>query len=209
VNTAARDLLARIASLEQELAQELHAQGERLQYRVQGRRIEFSKAVAETQRRMRMGIGRWLLQSRPQNLLTVPFIYGMALPLAILDLSVSCYQFVCFPLYGIARVRRADYFVLDRHRLPYLNAIEKLHCAYCSYANGLLAFTREVTARTEQYWCPIKHSRPMPGAHSRYAGFLDYGDPTDFHVRVEALRTALAEEARPLATPIGGDAAPP
>lgn len=204
MNPAARDLLARIASLEQELADELHAQGERLQYRVQGRRVEFSHAVADAQRSMRMGIGRWLLQSRPQSLLSVPFIYGMILPLALLDLAVSCYQFACFPLYGIARVRRADYFVLDRHRLPYLNAIEKLHCTYCSYANGLLAFVREVTARTEQYWCPIKHSRPTPGAHARYAGFLDFGDPTSFHARVEEQRSALAQEAAMPATPIGG-----
>jgi hypothetical protein len=190
----ALELVDRIGALERELALELHAQGERLHYRLAGERVEFNQAVAEAQRKLRMGLGRWLLQSRPQSLLSVPFIYGMIVPLAILDLSISCYQFICFPLYGIPRVKRGEFFVLDRHRLPYLNVIEKLHCAYCSYANGLLAYARELTARTEQYWCPIKHSRPVPGAHARYAGFLDYGDPVEFHARVEAQRQALAKE---------------
>jgi hypothetical protein len=202
MNPNARRLLDRIADLEQELAAELHAQGERFHYRVEGRRIEFNHAVAEAQRRLRMGLGRWLLESRPRSLLSVPFIYGMVVPLLLLDLSLCLYQLVCFPLYGIPRVRRRDYLVLDHHRLPYLNAIEKLHCGYCSYANGLLAFARELTARTEQYWCPIKHARPVPGPHERYAGFLDYGDPTVFHARVQEQRRALAREA----PGAGGDA---
>jgi hypothetical protein len=196
MNANARRLLDRIADLEQELAAALHERGERFQYRVEGGRVEFNRAVAEAQRRLRMGLGRWLLQSSPRSLLSVPFIYGMVVPLLLLDLSLCVYQWVCFPLYGIPRLRRRDYLVLDHHRLPYLNAIEKLHCGYCSYANGLLAFARELTARTEQYWCPIKHARPVPSPHARYAGFLDYGDPTDFHARVQEQRLALGQEAR-------------
>jgi hypothetical protein len=196
MNANARRLLDRIADLEQELAAELHERGERFHYRVEGGRVEFNRAVAEAQRRLRMGLGRWLLQSSPRSLLSVPFIYGMVVPLLLLDLGLCVYQWVCFPLYGIPRLRRRDYLVLDHHRLPYLNAIEKLHCGYCSYANGLLAFARELTARTEQYWCPIKHARPVPSPHARYAGFLDYGDPTDFHARVQEQRLALGQEAR-------------
>ena len=94
----------------------------------------------------------------------------------VLDFFVSVFQAVCFPIYGIAKIRRADYFVFDRHHLAYLNALEKLNCAYCSYANGLIAYTREIAARTEQYWCPIKHARRVIGTHARYALFDDYGD---------------------------------
>jgi hypothetical protein len=138
---------------------------------------------------------RWLATSRPQAVLSLPFIYGMALPLLLLDLSYSLYQAVSFPLYGIARVRRRDYFVLDRARLPYLNPIEKVHCFYCSYANGLIAYAREITARTEQYWCPIKHEREPAGAHDRYGGFIEYGDATTFEARSRDLRRLLADEA--------------
>jgi hypothetical protein len=138
---------------------------------------------------------RWLGNSRPQAVLSLPFIYGMALPLLLLDLSFSLYQATSFPLYGIGMVRRRDYFVLDRARLPYLNPIEKVHCLYCSYANGLIAYVREISARTEQYWCPIKHERVPPGAHDRYGGFIDYGDAASFEARTQALRRSLAADA--------------
>lgn len=143
---------------------------------------------------MRRRLPAWLASSRPQSLLSVPFIYGMAVPLVVLDLSISLYQLICFPLYGIARVRRGDFFVLDRVRLPYLNPIEKVHCAYCSYANGLLSYAREITARTEQYWCPIKHARTPASVHDRYRMFVEYGDGEHYDQRARELRNALAPE---------------
>ena len=89
-----------------------------------------------------------LLGARPLILLTAPFIYGVIVPIALLDLAVAVYQAVCFPIYGIAKVKRRDYIVFDRHRLAYLNAIEKMNCAYCSYANGLFAYVSEVASGT-------------------------------------------------------------
>jgi hypothetical protein len=94
----------------------------------------------------------------------------------LLDAAVAVYQLVCFPIYGIPKVRRDDYLVFDRGRLAYLNAIEKVGCIYCSYANGLLALITEVAARTEQYFCPIKHAQSLIQIHSRYEKFLPYGD---------------------------------
>lgn len=131
-----------------------------------------------------------------RNLLSIPVIYSMCVPLFALDLWVSLYQAVCFPLYGIATVRRRDYFVIDRARLPYLNVVEKVHCAYCGYANGVLSFAREIAARTEQYWCPIKHDRLPKAVHERYSRFLEYGDGVHFESRAQALRSSLTEEAR-------------
>jgi hypothetical protein len=32
---------------------------------------------------------------------------------------------------------------IDRHRLGYLNVIEKANCVYCSYANGVVAYVRD------------------------------------------------------------------
>jgi hypothetical protein len=101
---------------------------------------------------------------------------------------------VCFPIYNIAKVRRADYLVFDRHHLAYLNALEKLNCAYCTYANGIIAFTREIAARTEQYWCPIKHARRVIGTHGRYVLFDDYGDGEGYQARLAELRKALIKD---------------
>jgi hypothetical protein len=70
----------------------------------------------------------------PLVILTSPIIYLCAIPFFALDLPVTIYRAICFPVYGIAKVPRCDYLVFDRGRLAYLNAIEKV--VYCSYANG-------------------------------------------------------------------------
>src|SRR5690606_26877042 len=125
---------------------------------------------------------------------SAPFIYALIVPLVFLDLLLTLYQAVCFRLYRIPRVPRERYIVIDRHQLGYLNILERLNCAYCGYANGLLAYAREIAARTEQYWCPIKHARRVLGSHARYARFLDYGDATDYETRLARLRQELREE---------------
>jgi hypothetical protein len=187
-----RELLEQIGTLEDELKAALHQRESRVLFTLNGKRIEFAAGIAEANKRLKRGFLRWLVTDRPQNLITGPVIYGMALPMALLDLTVSLYQALCFPVYGIARVRRADYIVFDRHQLGYLNFVERFHCEYCAYANGLLAYATEIIGRTEQYFCPIKHARKVLGTHSRYARFLEYGDPTDFHARLEAFRVASA-----------------
>ena len=125
------------------------------------------------------------------TLLTMPLIYGMALPLFILDISVSCYQLGCFTAWGIARVKRSEYVVIDRHRLGYLNPVQKLNCVFCGYGNGVIAYAREVTARTEQYWCPIKHALKVKGSHERYAAFQAYGDAEGYVASSGAYRERL------------------
>lgn len=139
-------------------------------------------------------LSRYILGAHPLLLLTAPVIYSLIVPFALLDLFVWIYQRVCFPVYGISIVRRRGFFVMDRSRLPYLNAIEKLNCAYCSYANGVIAYVREVASRTEQYWCPIKHSGPVTGTHNRYEQFSDYGDAEHFPQELRTLRAALRNE---------------
>jgi hypothetical protein len=84
--------------------------------------------------------------------------------------------------------------VIDRHRLVYLNTIEKLNCTYCGYGNGVIAYTHEVIARTEQYWCPIRHARRVRGAHERYPLFFDYGDAAAYQYGRAALRRSLKDE---------------
>jgi hypothetical protein len=100
---------------------------------------------------------------------------------------------ICFRLYGIPPVTRASYIIVDRQHLNYLNVFEKLNCVYCGYGNGVISYAREITSRTEQYWCPIKHARKILDAHPRYNTFLDYGDATEYPVRIIGFRAALKE----------------
>jgi hypothetical protein len=126
--------------------------------------------------------------------LSAPIIYSLIIPFAVVDAWVSIYQAICFRVYGIPQVRRGRYMVFDRAGLRYLNALEKLNCAYCSYVNGVIAYVREVGSRTEQYWCPIKHARRVLGAHPRYPDFEEYGQGEQYKEKLETLRAKLAKE---------------
>jgi hypothetical protein len=134
----------------------------------------------------------WLRTSEWRNVVTAPFIYAMIVPLLLLDLFVTIYQAVCFPLYRIPKVTRSNYIVVDRHQLGYLNVIEKLNCIYCGYGDGLLAYTRQILSRTEMYWCPIKHARKVLDPHRRYAKFSDFGDGDQFEAHVANMREQVA-----------------
>lgn len=189
-----RDLLQQITHLEEELRKSLHEQELHFFYQIKGKKVEFEQSTEQAHRKLKSGLLRWIVTSPPRHLLSAPFIYAMVMPIALLDLSITSYQAICFPLYRIAKVKRAEYIALDHHRLAYLNSMEKLNCLYCSYINGLLAYASEIAARTEQYWCPIKHARKMFGSHARAARFLAYGDAVGYHTRLEAFRTALKEK---------------
>ncbi len=182
-----------MAGLEDDLRTAVHEQESRMFFQINGKRVEFERGVRDAHRKLRKGFFRWLVNNRPQNLITGPIIYGMALPLLMLDLFVSFYQWACFPIYGIAKVKRSDYLVFDRRHLEYLNLIEKFHCTYCEYANGLIAYLREIVGRTEEYFCPIKHAHKILGTHGRYQRFLAYGDAQDYEARLEAYRVALRQ----------------
>lgn len=184
-----------IRALESELDAELAKRRAELRVGLEHGRVAFEEEVLRRHRQLRQKILPFLFGANPLVVLTAPVIYAGIVPFLVLDFFVSIYQIVCFPIYGIAKVKRADYIVFDRHHLAYLNALEKLNCAYCTYANGLIAFTREIAARTEQYWCPIKHARRVIGTHGRYALFDDYGDGEGYQDRLVQLRKALAKDA--------------
>ena len=186
-------ILQQIAALEDDLRSAVHEQESRVFFQIKGKRVEFERTVRDAHLKLKKGFLRWLVIDRPQNLITGPLIYGMAIPLVMLDAFVSIYQWTCFPIYGITRVRRSDYLVFDRHHLGYLNWIEKVHCTYCEYANGLMAYMTEILARTEQYFCPIKHARKILTTHSRYRYFLDYGEADAYEAKLEEYRVALGK----------------
>jgi hypothetical protein len=131
------------------------------------------------------------------NLIAVPFIYIVLIPLGLLDAAASLYQAVCFRIWRIGRVQRATFMRLDRHKLAYLNRIQKLNCHYCAYANGVLAYATEIASKTEQHWCPIQHETDPATPHKRYHDFIAYGDRHAWRERWAALRQKLrAEGAR-------------
>lgn len=197
MNSKASAIVDRIRELEAELEIQVAGERERLGERLGKGRAELNRDIEAMHRSLRIGVLRYISQAQISVILTAPFIYALILPFAWLDLSVSIYQSICFRAYGIQRVRRSDYIVFDRGRLSYLNAIEKINCTYCSYANGVIAYVREVAARTEQYWCPIKHALKVRGPHSRQRLFEEYGDGADYQQRLKKHRDALQPDKQP------------
>jgi hypothetical protein len=193
MNPIISELLARIQHMESEIEIEMKRKRAELQADFDETRVRFEHEVLEQQRRFKTGVISYLLTANLLSVLTAPVIYALLFPILLLDLSVTIYQHICFRAYGIPRVKRSDYFVYDRTHLAYLNLIEKINCAYCSYGNGVMAYGREVVARTEQYWCPIKHARKIMAAHPYYTGFVDFGNAQSYKDELENLRSELAK----------------
>lgn len=178
----------RIDELHDEFEKDLKAKRQVFRYHFERRRIVFEKEVAARHRYLRMSLTRFLKKSRLKVALTAPVIYSLIIPFALMDLFVTVYQAICFPIYKIPKVKRSDYVVMDRKYLGYLNVIEKMNCIYCEYCNGVVAYVREVAGRTEHYWCPIKHARKAKGVHPHYYDFLEYGEGERFHEKLQEQR---------------------
>ena len=187
------DLIEQMRALEEEMQVEFDNRRNEFQSVVGEKRLRFSEQVMELQRRSRVGLFGYVMGAPLLAWLTAPLIYIGFVPLLLLDFFLFVYQAIYFSVYRIPKVRRSDYLILDRGDLPYLNALEKFNCFYCGYANGLATYFREIAARTEQYWCPIKHARRILAAHDRYPNFFENGDAESYRLGLERLRAAMVE----------------
>ncbi len=186
-----KDLAAQIVALQGELDREIEARRKALGWALKEQIGHFEEGVAEEHLRLRRQLGEFFRMTSPAVVASAPVIYSLFIPFAIIDLWVSAYQAICFRAYRIPQVRRRDYIAMDRGKLSYLNAIEALNCSYCAYANGVIAYVREVASRTEQYWCPIKHAVKITDPHQRYYEFLEYGDAQGYRARLDSFRERL------------------
>jgi hypothetical protein len=186
-------LLEEIQELERLVSEKIQHTADKLPFEFKNGKVVFDRDVRRRHKALVKRVWRYLLDSSAMTILTAPVVYSLLVPISLLDLLVSVYQWVCFPLYQIPRVGRRDYVVIDRHRLAYLNVIEKIICVYCGYANGVLGYAREVASRTEQYWCPIKHASRVKGCHSRQCVFCEYGDAEGFRDGFDELRNQFKD----------------
>lgn len=192
------EILSRLQLLQDELENELETilkeKQEYFQYTFEKGKVRFKKKIRELQRKHKKGLFKYIAEAKIQHIISAPFIYSVVVPIFFIDISVTIYQHICFRLYGIPRVKRSKYLVIDRHRLEYLNALEKLNCMYCGYGNGVVSYVREIIARTEQYWCPIKHANKIIDSHSWTKNYVDYGDAKAYREKLVELRKAVATE---------------
>src|SRR5271170_5059440 len=186
-------LVDRMRLLEQELVQETKKKETQFCYEVHKKAVRFTEEAKVRHRKLRKSLHHYLVNSRFLVLATSPMIWLCAVPIVLTDIIGTLYQAICFPIYGIPKVRRGDYLAFDRHRLTYLNFIEKINCEYCAYVNGILAYFTEIAGRTEQHWCPIKHAGCAKCAHSRYKHFVAFGDAERYRLHIEEVRRSFGD----------------
>lgn len=189
------EILAKITALEEELETALTQARVEFNYRYENARVKFEQEVLHEHRKFKQSLFQYFRETRLIIVCTAPVIYSLIIPFALIDLFVTVYQAVCFPIYDIPKVKRSAYLIFDRRHLAYLNSMEKFNCLYCSYANGVIAYVREIAGRTEQYWCPIKHARRILSPHTRYNRFLDFGDAITYRDEKEHLRRDFKDQA--------------
>tara|TARA_R110002012_G_scaffold170622_1_gene335141 strand:- start:24 stop:614 length:591 start_codon:yes stop_codon:yes gene_type:complete len=189
----AETIAARIRALQDQLQDEFERRSAAFRYRLENGRVVFEEEARRRHREFRISLIDFLRQTRPLVVLVAPVIYSLIIPFMLLDIFVTIYQRVCFPVYGIQRVRRSDFICIDRHHLAYLNALQKFNCVYCGYCNGLISYIQEIAGRTEAYWCPIKHAARVGAQHAYYAEFVDYGDGEAFLEGLIASRNRITQ----------------
>lgn len=112
-----------------------------------------------------------------RHTVSAPFIYMMIVPFVFLDIIIEIYHRICFPLYGLAYVKRSNYIIFDRQKLSYLPWYDKVNCTYCAYGNGILLYSAAIASETEKYWCGIKHYKArIKAIKDEEKGYLPYGN---------------------------------
>lgn len=185
------DLLLKLKQLEDEIEERVESSRTRFFETIEKGKAKFTAITLEQHRALKLGIDKYIFRSKLATVLSAPFIYAMIVPFVFLDLSLFFYQLICFSAWQLPKVKRSEYIVIDRQYLQYLNILEKINCVYCGYGNGLMAYGREIAARTEQYWCPIKHASKTKDPHGHYRNFVEYGDAESYKAKLEELREML------------------
>ncbi len=183
------EITQKIKLLEDELIDEFKKKEEEFFYKIENEKVKFEENIINEGKSKIVSSIKYLSSFPVIVILTIPFIWAMMIPILLTDILVTIYQYICFPIYKIPKVKRKDYVIMDRYNLFYLDKVEKINCWYCEYFNGVISYVREIGARTEQFWCPIKHSRHLKEKHSRYDNFFDFGDYKKYRKELEKKRS--------------------
>jgi len=184
-------ILHKINELETELLGEIHTLEKEFSYSVLEKKVQFAADALKEHKKQVLNLRQYFAEASFRNIATAPIIWLCIIPALLMDVFITFYQFTCFPVYRIPKVKRSDHIAFDRIYLRYLNIIEKLNCIFCAYFNGLNSYVGEIAARTEQYWCPIKHARRMRDIHSRYKYFINYGDAKGYRSNFHDIRASF------------------
>ena len=85
-------------------------------------------------------------------------------------------------------------FLVGLHKSPYHGfSVEFSDHRQYNPGESLRDLDWKVAARTEQYWCPIKHARQLKNVHSRYGKFVEFGDSDAYREQHRDLRRDFSD----------------
>lgn len=193
MNDKIREILEEIEVMKQKLSEEIAEQEQHISYEIKNGYVRFEKDVFEKQKENMKNLLAWFREIPLLHLLSSPMIYAMIIPAVLFDIILFIYQQVIFRIYKFKYIKRSDYIMYDHQYLGYLNPIEKLNCLYCSYFNGLMQYAAAIAARTELYFCPIKHAKKVAYEHDHYLKYFEYGDGDKYQSKLKDLRDSSEE----------------
>ena len=193
MNEKIKEIIEQMEELEEKLKSEIEEHEKHISYEIKEGYVKFEENILKKQRENMKGLLAFFSEIPLSHLMTSPLVYAMVIPAVLLDIMLFIYQNVIFRIYGFEFVKRSDYIVFDRQYLRYLNCIEKLNCLYCSYFNGLMHYAAELAAKTEFYFCPIKHAKKILYRHRYYKEYLTYGDGDEYQERLKEIREKISK----------------
>jgi len=191
MNDRIKEMIEEIETMKKRLGEEIDKEEEYVNYENRNGYIQFEKEMFDRQKQNMMHLWEWFSEIPLIQLLSAPVVYIMIVPAVVLDIMLFIYHYVVSRVFRIEFGKRSDYVVFDRQYLGYLNVVEKLNCLYCTYFNGLMQYASSIAARTELYFCPIKHAKKIAYKHEFYDTFLSYGDGDEYQKKLKKLRKDL------------------
>jgi hypothetical protein len=101
-------LLERMRGLEKEIVRELQRKEMEFFYEVRLGKVRFTQEARARHKQMVKRFTTYIRDSRAMIVFTSPVIWACLVPILILDLTMKLYQAICFPIYGIPKVKRRD-----------------------------------------------------------------------------------------------------
>lgn len=135
---------------------ELAKQRAGLRFGMEQGKERFEQELLRLHKELKISAWKYIKKYGISATATAPIIYFGIFPTVLLDAFVTFCRYLCFRAFGISIGERNRYFVFERMYLDYLNFIQKVNCAYCSYGNGTVAYAGESLAKTENLWLPEK-----------------------------------------------------
>lgn len=102
MNEHVTTLMRTIQALESEIEVEVAKRRAELRFGLERGKIAFEEEVRRRHKELKVALGVYVLNARPLVALTAPLIYGLIVPIALLDLSVMLFQAICFRAYDRA-----------------------------------------------------------------------------------------------------------